>query len=203
MSAVAHLGPGRRSRRELLAAGLVGGSALASGLFRGGDPAAAGGRSPAQDERILNFALGLEYLQAAFYAEADARGGLAGELATFARVVGEQERRHVAFLRERLGAAARAEPGFDLADVTADADSFREAALVLEHQGVAAYVGQGANLSVAGVAAIAPLVSVEARHAAWILDLAGENPAPAAADPATTVDGLRAALAEAGLELPE
>jgi hypothetical protein len=49
---------------------------------------------------------------------------------------------------------------------------------------------------------VAPLVSVEARHAAWILAIAGRDPAPAAADPAASVDGVQGAFERAGLTLP-
>jgi hypothetical protein len=57
-------------------------------------------------------------------------------------------------------------------------------------------------MTVDGVAAVAPLVSVEARHAAWILAIAGRDPAPAAADPAASVDGVQGAFERAGLTLP-
>ena len=198
-SAVIQLARGGRSRRGFL---VLGGVALAGALTRLGRPAAAQAPSPEQDERILNFALGLEYLQAAFYAEAESQDTLTGELAEFARVVGEQERRHVERLQELLGSAARPEPQFSLEDVTASEQAFLEAAVVLEDKGVSAYIGQGANLTVDGVAAVAPLVSVEARHAAWILDIGGRDPAPAAADPAASVAGVQATLEQAGLSLP-
>jgi hypothetical protein len=190
---------GGSSRRRFLLGGLLGGAALAGALTGGGRPAAAQVPSPEQDERIMNFALGLEYLQAAFYAEAESQGALGGELEEFARVVGEQEVRHVERLQELLGSAAEPEPEFGLEDVTSDENAFLEAAVALEDNGVSAYIGQGSNLTVDGVAALAPLISVEARHAAWILDIAGRNPAPAAADPAATVQSLQAALERAGL----
>jgi Ferritin-like domain len=167
-----------------------------------GRPAAAQAPSPEQDERILNFVLGLEYLQAAFYAEANSQGGLGGELAEFARVVGAQERRHVERLQGLLGDGANSEPEFDLEEITSDEDAFLEAAIVLEDTGVSAYIGQGSNLTVEGVAAVAPLVSVEARHAAWILAIAGRDPAPAPADPAASVAGVQSAFERAGLPLP-
>jgi rubrerythrin len=197
--AVIELARGGRSRRRFL---LLGGVVLAGALTRIGRPAAAQAPSPEQDERILNFALGLEYLQAAFYAEAESQGALTSELAEFARVVGEQERRHVERLQELLGSAARPEPEFSLEDVTASEQAFLEAAVVLEDGGVSAYIGQGANLTIDAVAAVAPMVSVEARHAAWILDIAGRDPAPAAADPAASVAGVQAALERAGLTPP-
>jgi Ferritin-like domain len=168
-----------------------------------GRPAVAQTPSSEQDERILNFLLGLEHVAAAFYAEADSQGALGGELAEYARVVGEQERAHVERLRDLLGGAAQPEPELDLGDVTASEEAFMEAAIVLEDKGVSACIGQGANMTVEGVGAVAPLVSVEARHAAWILAIAGRDPAPAAADPAASVDGIRAAFERAGLPPPE
>jgi rubrerythrin len=197
--AVIEVARGGRSRRSFL---VLGGMVLAGALTRIGRPAAAQAPSPEQDERILNFALGLEYLQAAFYAEAESGGALSGELAEFARVVGRQERRHVERLRELLGSAARPEPEFSLEDVTASEQDFLDAAVVLEDKGVSAYIGQGANLTIDAVEAVAPMVSVEARHAAWILDIAGRDPAPAAADPAASVAGIQASLEQAGLSLP-
>jgi hypothetical protein len=168
----------------------------------GSAPSAGSAPSPEQDEQILNFALGLEHLQAGFYAHALERGALRGELRLFAEVVGGQERGHVAYLRERLGAAARDEPELEFGDLAADAERFRGAALVLEESGVAAYIGQGANLTVEAVAAAAPIVSVEARHAAWIRDLVGRNPAPKAADSPSTAAEVQAALERAGFTYP-
>jgi hypothetical protein len=59
--------------------------------------------SPAQDREIFNFALLLEYLQAAFYTEAVEQGALRGEVRRFAEVVSGHERAHVAYLRMALG----------------------------------------------------------------------------------------------------
>jgi Ferritin-like domain len=190
----------RASRAAFLGKSALAGGALAAGvLWLGGRVGrAASAPSRAQDERILNFALGLEYLQAGFYAHAVERGTLSGELLEFAETVGEQERRHVEYLRRRLGPAARAEPQFDFGDLAADADRFGQAASVLEENGVAAYIGQGANLTVRAVAAAAPIVAVEARHAAWISDLIGRMPAPRAADAARTAAEVQARLEKAG-----
>jgi hypothetical protein len=191
---------GARSRRYFLVGGLAG-AAVVVGAFGRERSAEAQTPSPEQDERILNFMLSLEYLQSAFYAQAEAQGALAGELAKFTRVVGEHERRHVERLQELLGDAASSEPELDLEDVTSDEDSFLQTAVVLEDTGASAYIGQGSNLTNEGVAAVAPLVSVEARHAAWILAIAGRDPAPAAADPAATVAGVQSAFERVGLSL--
>jgi hypothetical protein len=171
----------------------------AGGLWLAGRAGpAASAPSRKQDERIFNFALGLEYLQAAFYAQALEEAGLSGELLEFAEEVGGQERRHVEYLRRALGQAAREEPAFDFGELLSDSDRFMQSAFVLEESGVGAYIGQAANLTVAGVAAAAPIISVEARHAAWIRDIVGENPAPRAADPGRTAAQVQAALERAG-----
>jgi len=196
--------PSTASRADVL-----GRSALALAMLAAGGIWMAGAAGPAgsapsraQDRRIFNFALALEYLQAAFYANALERGALGGELLEFAEVVGEQERRHVAYLRESLGEAAIEEPAYDFADLAADSARFGSAAFDLEESGVGAYVGQASNLTEAGVAAAAPIISVEARHAAWIRDLIGRNPAPRPADPARTAAQVQTRLERAGFQLP-
>jgi Ferritin-like domain len=192
------------SRAEVFTGAALAAGALATGglLVAGRVGSAASAPSREQDERILNFALGLEYLQAAFYAQALEEEALSGELLEFAEEVGEQERRHVEYLQRALRGAARAQPSFAFGDLVSDSERFMRSALVLEESGVGAYVGQAANLTFAGVAAAAPIISVEARHAAWIRDIAGENPAPRAADPARTGAQVHAALERAGFQLP-
>jgi rubrerythrin len=144
--------------------------------------AAAATPSPAQDRKIFNFALLLEYLQAAFYAAALKDGHLTGEVRHFAEVVAGHEQAHVDYLRKALGSHARARPQFDFGDATRSEKAFLKAAVTLENTGVVAYNGQAANLTKPALAAAAEIVSVEGRHAAWISDLAGQPPAPRAAD---------------------
>ena len=144
--------------------------------------------SAKQDAEILNFALLLEYVQSAFYAEALQRAGLTGELLTFATTVGFHERAHLDLLKETLGGAARKPPKLDFGDDTADAGRFGVAALKLEDLSVAAYNAQAPNLTHAALAAAARIVSVEARHASWIRDLRGEVPAPEAAEPTMSAE---------------
>jgi rubrerythrin len=144
--------------------------------------ASAAAPSPAQDLKIFNFALLLEYLQAGFYTEAVQKDALHGEVRRFAEVVAEHERAHVDYLRKALGSHARTRPKFDFGDSTSDQRAFLDTAVLLENIGVAAYNGQAANLTKGALAAAAEIVSVEGRHAAWISALAGEPPAPRAAD---------------------
>jgi hypothetical protein len=188
-----------RSRRHVVVGGLAGAAAVV-GLVGGlGRQAGAQAPSHEQDERILNFLLGLEDLQSAFYAQADSQGAISGELAEYARVAGEHERSHAERLRGLLGGAAQDEPELDLGEAVSNEDVFLQAAVTLEDTGVSAYIGQSGNLTVEAVAAVAPLVSVEARHAAWIRAIAGRHPAPAAADPTASAAGVASALERAGL----
>jgi rubrerythrin len=139
--------------------------------------------SAKQDGEILNFALLLEFVQAAFYTEALSRAKLTGDLKTFAETVAAQEQEHIAFLQKALGKAARKAPKTDFGDDTADEEKFSLAAFKLEDLGVAAYNAQAPNLTKGSLAAAAKIVSVESRHAAWIRDLRGMNPAPDASEP--------------------
>jgi rubrerythrin len=174
------------SRRDVVGRGLLAAAALGVGggvgLLTRPAGAAAGAPSPAQDRRIFNFALLLEYLQATFYTEAVEHGRLRGEVRQFAEIVSEHERAHVAYLRKALGSHARPRPTFDFHGTTRKERPFLQAAVALENAGVLAYNGQAANLKKPALAAAAEIVSVEGRHAAWISDLAGEPPAPHAAD---------------------
>jgi hypothetical protein len=190
-----------RTRAQALRAAAVGGAVLGAGALAGGwaGPEATAGRpSPSQDIRILNFLLILEELQAAFYDAALRRGALRGELLRFARTVGPQEREHVAFLRKMLGSEARLVAKVDVREATSDAARFRAAAIQLEEATAAAYIGQGANLTSAAMQDAARIVAVEARHAAWIRDLAGTDPAPRAADAARSADDILSDLRRKG-----
>jgi rubrerythrin len=187
------------SRRRFLQATLLGGTAVAGAAFIGTRPAQSQSPTPAQDRTILNFALLLEYLQAAFYREALSRDMLSGELREFAETVGANEEEHVALLRNALGRQARTEPTFPFDDALRSADAFTRSAMILEDTGVAAYNGQAANLTKEALLPALRLVSVEGRHAAWIRDLAGEDPAPFAADSGLSAAAVTATLRKAGL----
>jgi hypothetical protein len=190
----------RASRRDLLRRGAVaGGFALSGAALLGWRPeAATPAPSRALDEKIFNFALLLEYLQAGFYSDAVDRGRLKGEVREFAEIVAGHERDHVQFLQKALGPGARKRPRFDFRDATQHQRKFLSTAVVLENTGVAAYNGQVANLTKKGLAAAAEIVSVEGRHAAWISDLAGEDPAPRAADPGASAGAVVAIIRQTG-----
>jgi len=191
---------GADTRKGFLKKIAIGGTTvMAGGAIAALVPSTALGQvGPAQDVRILNFALTLEFLEAEFYRQARIRNGLSGELRGFARTVGGHENAHVQFLRGALGARAVAKPRFDFGDIPADPTRFATTARVLEDTGVAAYNGQAQNLTKATLAAAASIVSVEARHAAWIRDILQTNPTPKAFDDALPAARIQAAVNATG-----
>jgi Ferritin-like domain len=169
----------RETRKDFLVATLGGGAALAALVFA--EPGKAQSKG---DVAILNYALTLEYLQAAFYTEAERRNALRTRLARqTTRVLGSVERAHVKALQDALGPAAGKRPSFDFRGTTEDEDAFIKTAVAFEDLGTAAYKGQAHRLeSPALLAAAVSIHSVEARHAAWIRYLAGAPPATSALD---------------------
>jgi rubrerythrin len=136
----------------------------------------------ARDRKILEFALRLEHLQVAFYNEAIRRGKLTGEAKQFAHTVGHEEQEHLDYFERVLG-NSNAKPGrFTFGDATAGDKQFVAAAAKIEDTGLAAYNGQAENMSRQTLTAVARVISVEARHAAWARSLAGQVPAPVPAD---------------------
>ncbi|MBA3261377.1 MAG: ferritin-like domain-containing protein [Thermoleophilaceae bacterium] len=163
---------------------LIGGGVLLSGLAA---PALAK-PSKKQDVAILNYALTLEYLEAAFYVEAVSKGAISGDALSAATVVRDHELAHVKFLKAALGKAAVKKPKFDFKNTTGDQATFLATAVALEDTGVAAYAGQGPRLLQKPVVVAALSIhSVEARHAAHFRTLAGMSFAPKAFDKAKTM----------------
>jgi rubrerythrin len=162
-------------------AGVLGGSAVAA---IGADQATAQGGAPGpQDQAILNYALTLEYLQAAFYTEAERLNALDGKVAAAARKIGSVERAHVKAFQDVLGSDAVKRPQFDFQGVTEKSRDFLKTAVAFEDLAVAAYGGQAARLEAdTAVAAAISIYTVEARHAAWMRYLFGANPARSAFD---------------------
>lgn len=186
-------------KAALAGGGLVGGGALLGLLAT---KAEAGGVPPS-DVAILNFALTLEFLEAEFYTQATQRNRFQGKPRRFAVVVGEHERTHVAFLRQALGSAAVKKPKFNFKNTTTNSDAFVKTAIALEDTGVKAYLGQVANIKTPSIlAAAGTIVTVEARHAAWIREIAGNSarplPAPAAFDAGASKRKILAAVKATG-----
>jgi ferritin-like protein len=179
--AIAGLDEEQTRGRLLKGAGAMAGLGLAAALLPRSAKARSGG-SKANDVKILNYALTLEYLEAAFYAEAVRVGGYTGAVGRFAVTVASHEATHVATLKGVLGAKAVKSPSFDFKGTTRKWDTFLRTAKVLEDTGVAAYQGQAPLIHQNAVLGPAgAILAVEARHAAWVRDLlyAGKSVKPA------------------------
>jgi hypothetical protein len=166
------------SRAQLLGAGLAATGALLA-LPRGARAA----QLSKTDTDVLNYALSLEYLQAAFYTEAERSKAIKGKAGQAAATVGAVERAHVAAFLDLLGKKAIKRPRFDFQGVTERPRSFLKTAVAFEDLAVAAYKGQAIRIeSPAVVSAALGIHTVEARHAAWMRHLYGIRPAVNAFD---------------------
>ena len=146
-----------------------------SGGGGGGGSSAGAGAPPAKtfgagDLGIVNYALTLEYLEAAFYQEVVDSGLFKGSkyLPTLQQF-GEQEAEHVAALEataKKLGKPAP-KPKTDFSSALKSVKTVVDNAAKVENIGAAAYLGQAANIKSKEVLAAALSIhTVEARHAA-------------------------------------
>ena len=183
-------------RAVTVVGGVASGGAMSAAL------ASIASSSPSKrDVDVLNFALAFEELQADFYARARRTLTLKSGWLQFVEVVGGHEREHVAFLRRALGSAAKPAPRLELSRIPTTSTEFHRLAAGLEDVGVALYNGQAGNVTPQTLAAAAEIVSVEARHAAWARDLAGEVPAPVPTDAAADAAEVKARLRQLGVHV--
>ncbi|GIW38458.1 MAG: hypothetical protein KatS3mg074_856 [Meiothermus sp.] len=137
------------NRREMLKqTGLMGTGLVLGGVMGACATTPGMSQSPNQDVAILNFALNLEYLEAAFYLAAVGRindiqsiggnaqiklpagfsgtspvPGMSADILEYAQEIAEDELAHVKFLRQALGSAAVDRPVIDLDQAFKDAGS--------------------------------------------------------------------------------
>jgi rubrerythrin len=142
------------------------------------------------DIDIVNYALTLEYLEAAFYQQAYKKvPGLSGDLKKLVKEIGDNEQEHVDALKataKKLGGTPAKKPGVDFANAFADKATFLKVANVFEDTGVSAYNGAAPMIQAAAVlGAAGAIAQVEARHAALIRLQRGKPPAPQAFDKAS------------------
>jgi hypothetical protein len=148
---------------------------------------------------VINYALTLEHLEAAFY-----RDGLNGFtvddfvaagfdplVVEYLALAGQQEADHVAALTavvEQLGGEPVAEGEYDFGYT--DVASFLATAAAIENTGVSAYQGAAGSLIDEDELLTAALAihGVEARHAAYLNGLTGTSPFPEAVNPTLTPD---------------
>ena len=170
--------------RGALAAGAVYGAGSVSPFVRQALAQSGGG-----DLEILNFALTLEYLEAAFYKEAAKIDDLSEDAVKAVETFGDAEQAHVdtiAGIIKQMGGKPVKAPAVDFGDLTSE-DAFLKLAVTFEDTGVSAYNGAGPALEDKELlAAAGSIVQVEARHAAAVRLLAKKDPAPDAFDPILT-----------------
>ncbi len=125
----------------------------------------------ANDVKIANYALTLEYLEAAFYAGAVQMNYADPDINAAARILAKHEQAHVDALKNVLGRAAVRKPklnGKAVGELLKDQQTFITTAAQLEPVGTAAYAGAGPYLSnLAVTKAALSIHSVEANHAAY------------------------------------
>jgi rubrerythrin len=187
-SAIARAAKDPVSRRKFMA--LTGGSAaMAAFLAACGSDSGTGTTTSAQatgggseteqfgkgDVGILNYALTLEYLETAFYADVVKSGLFKGAELAAIKKFGEEEAEHVSALTaavKSLGGKPAPEPKAEFP--LKSARSVLELAGTVENLGAAAYLGQAGNIKSPEVLASALAIhSVEGRHAAALNTLLG------------------------------
>jgi len=185
---------GPQSRRKFLAVG-GGSTALAAFLAAcGSDDGSATADTTAMssaaksetaqfgkgDVGILNYALTLEYLETAFYADVVKSGLFKGSDLETIRKFGQEEAEHVKALKaavKSLGGKPAPQPKAEFPLKSAKA--VLELAATVENLGAAAYLGQAANIKSPAVLSSALAIhSVEGRHAAVLNTLLGESITP-------------------------
>jgi rubrerythrin len=160
--------------RGAVAAGAVYGLGAVSPFVRQALAQEGGG-----DVEILNFALTLEYLEAAFYTQAlKQTKGLSGDVRSLAKEIRDNENEHVSALMSTikdLGGMPVKAPGVDFGNAFANQKSFLKLAQTFEDTGVSAYNGAAPAIESKDVlAAAGSIVQIEARHAAAIRLLNGQ-----------------------------
>jgi rubrerythrin len=151
---------------------------------------------PASDLTIVQFALGLEQLETAFYKAALARAGLSGDAKKLATEFGAQEAQHANALNQlltQLGGKPppASTPKFGLTNQA----SFLKLAVQLEDTGVGAYSGAAPAVKTPDLlATFGAIVQTEARHSSALRVVAGMDPSPQAFDKPLTTAQVQAAV---------
>ena len=138
------------------------------------------------DIAIANFALTLEYLEAAFYSQALRRvRGLSSDVKALAQQLANDETEHVDALTaliRKSGGRPVAQPKVDFGDAFSSEDSFLELAGTFEPTGVGAYNGAAPKIRSKEVLnAAGSIVQIEGRHVALINLKRGKSITPSGA----------------------
>jgi hypothetical protein len=169
----------RYSRRTVLKGSVALGAGAAALSFLGGPVFHAGAGAEAapldNDLAILNYALTLEYLEAAAYKAVNDAGVLSGRAATYFKAFGQHEAEHVAALLAtipKLGGTPVALPAFNFTGVPNNPAEIVKFFQMVEEIGVSAYLGAAGSIkNVDVLEAALSIHAVEAEHASVLADL--------------------------------
>jgi hypothetical protein len=189
----------RRSFLQYAGAGAAGIALIAAGCKKdhGNDmPPVNGGVTLdfKDDFGVLNYAYALEQLEAAFYIQVASNppSGFSAIEKQYFQDIQFHEIAHREFFKNALGTAAIGSLAVDFSSINfTDRASVLNAAKAFEDLGVAAYNGAGVRIKTDAYLVLAgKIVSVEARHAAYIRDLIspGSFSGPDVVDATTGLD---------------
>jgi Ferritin-like domain len=184
--------PGQQPARGLTRAEFVLGGALsvaaasgaaAVGPFVSDALAQAGG----SDRALVEFALLLERLEAAFFARAMTETSTLGnDLKPLLASIANDEQQHVKYLSsidQQYAGVPGSSPSFDFCDAFSSRSRFLQVATLIEDAVVASYNGGAPQLQSKGLLqSIGEIVQVEGRHAAAMRALGGQPIAASAFD---------------------
>lgn len=129
------------------------------------------------DVDVLNYALTLEYLEAAFYQQGNKAGLLSGTEQQYLGTIQSDEEFHVSALQDtikKLGGTPVEAPWVDFGGAFADRNSYLTTSVTFENVGVGAYLGAAGYIKDKAILqAAAGIFGVEARHAAVVGNLLG------------------------------
>ncbi|HVX43342.1 MAG TPA: ferritin-like domain-containing protein [Mycobacteriales bacterium] len=129
------------------------------------------------DVDVLNYALTLEYLEAAFYEQGNAANLLSGEEKARLAKIQTDEEAHVTAITQtiqKLGGSPVAKPTVDFGDSFDSRDKYLMTSHTFENVGVGAYLGAAGFIKDKTILqAAAGIFGVEARHAAIVGNLLG------------------------------
>jgi len=138
------------------------------------------------DTAVLNYAYALEQLEAAFYTQVilTPYAGISDEEMSLLTDIRNHEIAHREFFRKALSTAAIQDLQVDFSSIDfSKRDKVLAAASTFEDLGVAAYNGAGKYIKTPAYLGLAgKIVSVEARHAAYIHDLVSPGSFSSTAD---------------------
>ncbi len=129
----------------------------------------------ASDVDVLNYALTLEYLEAAFYVQGNKAGLLDGVEKQYLESIQADEEFHVKALTDtinKLGGKPVDAPGVNFGGAFDSRDSYLKTSVTFENVGVGAYLGAAGFIKDKAILqAAAGIFGVEARHAAVVGNL--------------------------------